>query len=234
MTERDATALARDAEHFRVGPSELRREGDAYVVDVDEITVPVPRRLRGRIRVIPEALTGHEESLDAAGRHVWRPHAPRARVEVDFRQPGLRWQGTGYLDSNAGSEPLEAGFRYWTWSRGDAGDEAVILYDAERRDASHLGLGLRVDRHGGVTPFEPPPRRTLPGTLWRVHRETRGEDAARLVRTFEDTPFYNRSRIASRVLGRNVEMFHEALDLDRFASRWVQTLLPFRMPRRRR
>jgi carotenoid 1,2-hydratase len=27
---------------------------------------------------------------------------------------------------------------------------------------------------------------------------------------------------------------HESLDLDRFAQRWVQLLLPFRMPRRAR
>jgi carotenoid 1,2-hydratase len=27
---------------------------------------------------------------------------------------------------------------------------------------------------------------------------------------------------------------HESVDLDRFASRWVQVLLPFKMPRRAR
>jgi carotenoid 1,2-hydratase len=50
----------------------------------------------------------------------------------------------------------------------------------------------------------------------------------------EDTPFYARSNVAGRLLGENILAFHESLDLDRFDSRWVEVLLPFRMPRRAR
>jgi carotenoid 1,2-hydratase len=32
--------------------------------------------------------------------------------------------------------------------------------------------------------------------------------------------------------GREFDAVHESLDLDRFSSRWVQSLLGFRMPRR--
>jgi len=33
------------------------------------------------------------------------------------------------------------------------------------------------------------------------------------------------------LLGESVTAMHESLSLDRFRARWVQMLLPFRMPR---
>ena len=52
-----------------------------------------------------------------------------------------------------------------------------------------------------------------------------------LIRRFEDVPFYTRSEFTTTLYGREAHGVHESLDLDRFAARWVQTLLPFRMPR---
>ena len=67
---------------------------------------------------------------------------------------------------------------------------------------------------------------------WRMARSTRSDDgAASIVRTLEDSPFYARSAVATRLRGAPVLAMHEALSLDRFSRRWVQTLLPFRMPR---
>jgi carotenoid 1,2-hydratase len=64
-------------------------------------------------------------------------------------------------------------------------------------------------------------------------RETRCDKghSANVARTFEDTPFYSRSMIATRLLGEPAHAMHESLSLDRFRKRWVQTLLRFRMPR---
>jgi carotenoid 1,2-hydratase len=69
--------------------------------------------------------------------------------------------------------------------------------------------------------------------LWRIGRGTRCDPGfgARIDRTLEDTPFYVRSLVQTRLLAREVSGVHESLNLDRFASGWVQTLLPFRMPR---
>jgi carotenoid 1,2-hydratase len=53
----------------------------------------------------------------------------------------------------------------------------------------------------------------------------------RVLRTYEDTPFYARSLLATEFDGVIGTAMHESLDLDRFNSRWVQCLLPFRMPR---
>jgi carotenoid 1,2-hydratase len=72
----------------------------------------------------------------------------------------------------------------------------------------------------------------LPHTrIWRINRATHG-DAARIAATLEDTPFYARSVVTSRLFGRDAMVMHESLDLERFSSRWVKMLLPFRMPRR--
>ena len=100
----------------------------------------------------------------ADGRHRWGPIAPQARIEVDLQQPGQRWTGTAYLDSNEGDEPVERAFTEWDWSRARLQDgSTAVLYDVEpeKADRGRL-LALRFERNGQVTPFDPPaqhPRR---------------------------------------------------------------------------
>lgn len=234
MTERDRSAVSRTAESFTVGPSRLQWQDGALVIDVNEITAPWPRRLRGSIRVQPRGATACRVALDSHGRHHWQPIAPCARIELDFAEPALRWAGEGYLDSNTGSEPLEAAFSSWDWSRTRRADGTTqVFYDVERRDRTSLGLGLAFDRLGDTRACAAPPAVDLPPTLWRIRRRMRGTPGALArIRTVEDTPFYARSM----VMGDGAEteqVVHESLSLDRFDSRWVQTLLPFRMWRRR-
>jgi carotenoid 1,2-hydratase len=236
MTERGRNAVRRDARSLAIGPSALAWEGDALVVRVDEVTAPIPLRLRGTIRVHPLMATGHAEELDGPGRHRWWPISPLARVEVALERPALAWSGTGYLDANAGEESLENGFVDWDWSRAPVGREAAILYDVRRRDGSERSLALRFRGDGTVERLGPRPRVALPRTRWwRVPRQTlseEGQPAARVLRTLEDTPFYARSVIETQLLGRTLPMMHESLALDRFRANWVRAMLPFRMPRR--
>lgn len=140
------------------------------------------------------------------------------------------------MDSNIGEAPLEDGFTHWTWSRASLDGESAVLYDASLRDGSNFSMGLRFDRSGRAEEFNPPPARRLPTTGWRISRETRADNgsSANVLRTLEDTPFYARSLVSTQLLSAPVTAVHESLDLNRFASRWVQTLLPFRMPRRAR
>ena len=233
MTERGRTGLVRDAATLAIGPSALHWDGDALTIDLAETCAPVRRRVRGRVCVHPQALVGEAFALDAAGRHRWCPIAPRARVEVTLTKPSLAWSGEGYLDTNAGTEPLEAGFARWDWSRAHRRDDTAILYDAARRDGSTFGLALRIDAHGKVTHAGPPPLTPLPRTLWRMARATRA-DAGTLPgvqRTLEYSPFYARATIATRLFGEEALAVHETLSLDRFAQPWVRCMLPFRMPR---
>jgi carotenoid 1,2-hydratase len=232
MTERGRAKVSRENSAFRVGPSALSWDGGALNMHIDEWSSPLPRRIRGKIRVIPMGVNPRAFTLEEAGGHIWRPIAPRARVEAVLDAPGLSWSGAGYFDMNAGGEPLEAAFSRWTWSRAALPGGATILYEAERRRAEPLALALRFDRSGGYETFPPPPEVALPSTRWRVSRRTRSDDgSARIVRDFEDTPFYSRSLIETRLNGDALSCVHESLSLDRFAHPLVKLMLPFRMPR---
>jgi carotenoid 1,2-hydratase len=233
MTERGADAVTRSKDTLAIGPSSFSWDEDALTVHINELATPFPRRVRGKIRVEPEAINPHSFLLEARGRHFWRPIAPSARVSLDLLEPYLRWRGRGYFDTNAGAEPLENAFSRWTWLRASLRDGAAILYDAERRRESPLSLALRFDRLGGYESIEPPPPATLPPTGWRVARQTRSDDGQAFVeRGFEDTPFYARSLVSASLCGERVAAMHESLSLDRFANPLVRLMLPFRMPRR--
>lgn len=236
MTERGRARVHRTPDTFAVGPSALTWDGEALTIDIDEMAVPLPRRIRGQVRVYPRSRTATAHPIDAAGRHHWWPIAPRARVELDMQRPALSWRGRGYLDHNRGDEPLEAGFRHWTWSRADLPEgRAGVLYDITRADGSAASLALRFAPDGTAEAVDPPPVTTLPTTGWRIGRQTRADAGATtyVAATLEDTPFYARSVVATRWLDNPVMAVHESLSLTRFRSPVVRAMLPFRMPRKR-
>lgn len=233
MTERRRGALHRTADSLAIGPSSLAWSGAELSISIAETTVPLPSAVRGRIRVFPTGLADRTFALDLAGQHRWQPIAPAARVEVELGSPALRWSGTGYVDSNDGGLPLESSFSSWSWSRAPLGRDTAVLYDVARRDGDPLSLAIRFDHQGTAHDVEPPPVARLPTTRWRLGRTSRADspEGATIIRTLEDAPFYARSAIASRLFGQSTVGVHESLSLDRFRSRWVQALLPFRMPR---
>lgn len=234
MTERGRSALQRDASRLEIGPSALSWDGNSLTIEIDEVTVPFPSRIRGTVKVYPNAVAGTPYCLDHGERHFWAPIAPRAHVEVNLERPSLRWSGSGYLDSNWGVEPLERAFQSWEWSRAMLKDGgAAILYDVTQRAGHRPPLGLRFAPSGEVEQFDAPPRVKLPTTGWLMKRGTRVDPqrTARVTETLEDTPFYTRSVLETHLLGEPVTAMHESVCLDRFSSRWVQTLLPFRIPR---
>ncbi len=232
MTERRSAAVARDATGLAIGPSALHWDGDCLVIRIDEVTAPVPSRVRGEVRVHPAALTRRSFALDDAGRHAWSPVAPVSRVEVSLDSPSLRWSGPGYLDSNEGAAALETDFVEWDWCRAPTAAGATILYNATRRVGGEQALALRAARTGEVEVFTPPPIAMLPRTRWGVGRRTRADAAPRVRQTLEDTPFYSRSVIETRLGGEDLVAVHEGLSLTRFRAPWVQAMLPFRIPRR--
>lgn len=231
MTDRGSAAVERDATRLRIGPSALSWDGASLTIAVDEVTMPLPTRIRGTIRVHPEALTGHDALLCATGNHHWTPTAPRARVEVSLDRPSLRWSGPGYLDGNHGDGPLETAFRHWDWCRAPMRQHTAILYHSVHRDGGSTDIALRIDRNGTVEPIPSPPEAALPRSRWGVRRATRSEAGATIQRTLVDAPFYARSVLRTHLLGEPVEAVHESLDCDRFARPWVQAMLPFRVPR---
>lgn len=234
MTERGRGALDRGPGHIAVGPSAWSLAGDRLTIDIDEWTVPIPKRLRGQISVDLGPIFDERYALDQDARHTWRPIAPCARVDVAFGRPGLGWQGRAYLDMNTGSEPIETEFTQWNWSREDSGNATRIHYDVTSRSGRRHGLALEYRCDGSWAPFAPSPLNPLPKTGWRVARAARAALGQRpeIEQTLEDTPFYSRSMLAYRHAAGVTRAIHESVDLDRFRSPWVQILLPFKMPRR--
>ena len=64
-----------------------------------------------------------------------------------------------------------------------------------------------------------------------MDRRTQADDPSSLVATLEDTPFYARSHIRTKLLGVETEAMHESLALGRLRSPIIKSLLPWRMPR---
>jgi carotenoid 1,2-hydratase len=232
MTERRRSAVRRSRDALAIGRTTATWEAGVLSFTIEETAAPIPRRLRGRVEIRAESINPQTFVLEGQGRHWWRPLAPVARVAIDMDSPALNWRGEGYIDQNAGGEPIERAFSHWTWSRAKTRSGATILYDAFRRREAPLSLALGFDRSGGLEQRQSPPSAALPATRWRLPRMTRADDGrAALVRSFEDTPFYSRGLVAHEVFGERLESVHESLSLDRFSWPIVRAMLPFRMPR---
>jgi len=240
MTERGRAQLQRSATELAIGPSAVRWDGQALQIDIDEVCSPLPRRVRGRVRVLPQGLCRFTAPLDAAGRHRWGPIAPCARIEVELERPGLRWNGQAYLDSNEGDEPVDRAFRSWDWSRANLRDgSTAVIYDLRPSakvacDGADRLIAMRFAPDGDSTPFEPPSRQKLPRSRWGLGRTQRSDahTPVRVLQTLEDTPFYVRSLIDASLRGEPVTAVHETLHVPRLVCLPVQLMLPFRMPRR--
>ncbi|WP_431299494.1 carotenoid 1,2-hydratase [Tabrizicola sp. BL-A-41-H6] len=235
MTDRGRPALRQSRDTLQVGPSSMHWNGRQLIVTVDEIGAPpMVTPVRGTITLTPQAITETEVLLTPDGRHLWRPFAPTATIEVNLSQ-GHRWQGHGYFDANFGSAALEADFRFWTWGRYPLKDRAVCFYDATRLDGSTLALGVEIDARGQVREIAPPPLTKFRRSLWQVRRETRADAGVtpRQRLNMLDAPFYSRSLVETCIDGEKTTGVHEALDLTRYRQPWLKPMIALRVPRRR-
>ena len=228
LTERRERHLERTTERLTLGPSAVRWDGETMAFHIDERGAPLPRAVRGRIELRPRLRVDEPFALDAHGRHAWHPWAPVCDVRVAMDAPRVTFRGTGYLDANWGTEPLEDGFRSWNWARCARPDGGATLhYDAHPRQGRRRAMRVEIDARGTVRTAQDTMDESLPGcAVWRMPRS--GPEGSRVVQTLEDTPFYSRSRLTTPA----GEAVHESLDLDRFSNPIVRAMLPFRMPRR--
>ena len=234
MTERAANSVSRSTNHMSIGPTTLQWKDDHLIIDLNEITVPLPSRLRGQIKVELPPLCKSVFAIDGTGNHLWWPAAPSSKIQVDLKHPNLSWKGHAYLDSNRGIEPLENYFHFWDWyRRPDPSGGTIVTYNTQPLKHAANSLAIKIASNGDVEKLGKTDFIELPETpIWKIKRSTRADSTCNILRTLEDTPFYSRSLVQSTVNGRSLTGFHESMALDRFKKRWVQLLLPFRMPRR--
>lgn len=214
----------------------MRWTGQHLQIDFDEVCAPIPRRVRGTVRLYPDALSNFSAALDDAGKHRWGPIAPCARVEVDLQSPAVTWRGSAYFDCNEGDEPVHRPFAAWDWSRARLADgSTAVIYDVRQTNGSQQLIAERFAPDGSSTAFEPAAvRQDVGSTLWNIRRGVRGDagTAPQVIETLEDTPFYARSLLKTRLFGESVIAVHETLQPQRLLSLPVRAMLPWRMPRR--
>ncbi len=236
MTERSANSIERTATRYRIGPSDVTLINNELVCNIDEVSVPLPRKVVGQIRVNLHGLTDSTLALDSNNLHFWRVLAPNTRITVGFKKPEIHWSGNAYVDTNFGYEPMGQAFKSWNWSRAHLeNSDTVVQYDVKRRDGTHDLKTLSFAHNDCVELPGLTRHKALPKTrYWRIKQNTRlqsGEDITNLA-VLEDTPFYSRNRFTTKIDGKHAVCIHESIDFDRLNKRWVQCLLPFRMPRR--
>ena len=236
LTERSRGALHRSKDSLSIGDSSIAWEDEAIVARFSEKCSPFGQPLSGQLRLEPQRWDGRAIALSGDDAHRWWPIAPLARAEVRLDQPALGFSGQAYLDANHGHEPLEAGFRRWSWARLSTADSAVIVYDAHTRDGVRRTLARRYDPSGLVelSPASLRPR-ALRRTGWGLAQELLVDPgtAVEVERPLEDTPFYARTSLLASVGGVRGSGVQETLSLDRFEKPWVQALLGFRIRRAR-
>jgi carotenoid 1,2-hydratase len=231
MTERGQSHVSRDATTFSVGPSSMRWENGTLLIEIDERCSPLPYRLRGQIILRPKHLHAVPVILAESGHHVWQAVAPEARVDALFDTPRIEWSGHAYHDMNWGDEPLERGFRDWTWARAKTQTGTRVIYDAVLRSDDRKAFGIEFSG-GKQESCAVPDSHELPRAFWRMKRPVRSETPPRLISSLEDAPFYTRNHIGLELDGTTCEAVHESLSLERFAHPITQRMLPFKMPRR--
>lgn len=243
MTERGKASLTRDEHLLKIGASSMEIRPGRLLIHFDEMALPwpgqrlFPRRITGDIEIIAACESDAAFALDPGQAHVWSPRLPQARAVVrSLAFPGGGWEGHAYHDVNFGSRPVEQDFLGWDWARGldqDSG-ETVILYDAALQDGGRRRLALRFGGDGAPAMFDMPAAKRLPKGFWGVGGAIACDERAvpEIDRRLEDSPFYSRSIVSTRVGGHPLAMMHETLDCRRLANPLVRMMLPFRMPRR--
>jgi carotenoid 1,2-hydratase len=236
MTEHGESHVHREGNSLTIGKSRLVWDGTRLTVHIDETSTPFGRKIRGTVTIDVEGLGNTTFLIDDKQRHRWRPLAPLSRMTVDLQEPDLSWSGDSYLDSNYGDEPLEDGFTFWDWSRTIIDRErTAILYNTDMVSGHSCLSALLVDKKGDLQEIDSPPQANLPRTpIWRIKRRTRADagSSPRIVKTFEDTPFYSRSVIETDLFGARRHAIHESLSGPRLRLPIVQFMLPYRMPRK--
>jgi len=233
LSERGKHQVVRGEYSLRIGANEMEWRGDSLYLHIDDKQAPFRTPLRGQLKLTPEATCDHQIDLDTSGKHVWRPHASKARVRAVFDAPSLSFGGDGYFDSNRGTEPLESAFRGWSWSRLVLRDGSVVVaYDCEQKNGTTIhDLRRIVGAHAMALPTSALVEARLPRAGWGLGRTVRSDKnaRARVVAELLSSPFYARSIVETQIFGQPAVGVHEVVSLDRFAERWVQFLLPFRM-----
>ncbi len=220
---------------FTTKSARVERGHHEVQVEFEDLSAPLGLPCKGSVALAatsPPASLGRVDLGD--GVHHWWPVHMNARAQVRLESPRACFDGVAYHDCNAGSCPLEQSFSGWSWERRASSRGAEVLYDTQLIDGSEHQRGWLFSHDGQVEKLIRHTRRRFTRSRWGLERATFAERSAdvRLVKTYEDTPFYTRSLLTvDNANGERSHAVHERLDLRRFRKQWVQFLAQFRMRR---
>ncbi len=231
MTRRGGDEIMRWPRALVIGLNTVFWSGTALSLGIDDVTAPLPGRIRGVVHVHLAALPDHRIPLDAPGLHRWRPFAPCARVSVAMERPACAWEGVGWADAHEGDVPLDETFLDWSRSRTRPGGTSVVMHELRLRDGGIARAAYRVDAAGGIERCETERAAALPPTRWRLERRVPADTgAARIIATLADTPLYARTLAEAPLHGEQARILHETLSFERLRRGWGRLLLSMRSP----
>lgn len=246
MSEYGADRLDATPRGLQIAGSSIHATpGGGLKLTFDETSAPfllslarVGSPIRGSVELVPEGGPWGASDLGRGGdvAHHWRVAMPRARVHVDFPQPGFRFAGSGYHDLNQGQGRLEEAFSRWSWARFHDDGQTRVLYSTRDKQDRQRAL-LAEGRADLVVPQEA--RGAAEGPLFHAGWGLRiprwfsvDEGGVRCVvgQLLERSPFYARYEAELREGGKLIARgVGEHLDLERFSSPAIQFLLRFKM-----
>jgi carotenoid 1,2-hydratase len=235
FSEYGADRLARSTHGVRIARSSFERERDgAIVVRIEETRVALRAPVRATFRFDPREPSITARPVHLSGReHAWHGIVPRARV-VGQVEGGPGFEGTGYHDTNFGSEPPARLLASWSWGRVHDRDGTNVFFDVKTVD------GRRSHEHfltGGVrrTAVLPPrvERPSLRSFLLPTRRRFEAEPGRTLsrVRPLERGPFYTRF-VADFPTAHGVRAgIGEHIDFARLEHPFVRSMIALRLAR---
>ncbi|MCK7475444.1 MAG: hypothetical protein MZV49_22670 [Rhodopseudomonas palustris] len=169
MTERGRGHVERSATQLSIGPSRVFWDGSALNFEIDEVTAPIPSRIKGRVRVIPCAITQQAFTLNeerqsplVADRAVLarRSRAGKAQAALERRRLFRHERRRRADRTRLYGVGMVAAPRCATAPRFCTRPSAAT--------AAELDLALQFDKSGAMQMFEFPTLHPLPRTPWRV------------------------------------------------------------------
>lgn len=220
LSEYSRATLSNDGSRLDIGASSFTRTDARQVtVNIVDRTPWWPRPVEVELTLTPEGPAAEPITLVDGLEHQWFPFAVRARGEVNVKSHGVRFNGRGYHDGNAGTRVLGTDLSGWSWMRTHRADASQVVYQPDG------GPSWRVDVDATSAKVERLPLTTSASrrTGWGLSVPSQlGLDAP--VRMLESSPFYARME-ATRGDGHTLG---ESGDFARFHSPFIRWMADMR------
>ncbi|CAN5657717.1 hypothetical protein BH09MYX1_BH09MYX1_03320 [soil metagenome] len=219
----------------QIARSSFERQHDGSIrIDVEDTQIALRTPVRASFSFSPREPSMTPRPVQLSGReHEWHGIMPRARVHGVI-EGVADFEGTGYHDTNFGSEPPARLLSSWSWGRVHERGRTRIFFDLNTTDGrrSHE---LVTTGGGRATAILPPRRERAAMTSWmlslpKLFEAEPGHPLERIT-PLERAPFY--SRFLARFPGAESDRvgLAEHIDFARLDHPFVRRMIALRLAR---